>query len=131
MRAIDPRVTLPSLFFLFISYIIFLADTADLNLGLEIVKVIPYGDKVMHALLYGIMAMLLNYGLRYRTVWGVQLGALLVLQFATIEEFSQLFIDTRTFDTGDLLADLVGVILFSLARWKDSESEASAPNRRS
>ena len=116
------RVILPFGFFLFISYIIFLADTASLNLGLEIVKVIPYGDKVMHAVLYGMMAMLLNYGLRYRAVWGVQLGAIIVLTFATIEELSQIFIITRTFDMGDLMADLVGVVLFSFIKLQQGDS---------
>jgi hypothetical protein len=110
----NKRVLLPLSFFFFISYIIFLADTADLNIGLLIVKMIPYGDKVLHALLYGIMAILLNYGLRYKKIYRLQLGAVIVLTFATIEEFSQYFIATRTFDLGDLLADLVGITLFSL-----------------
>jgi len=122
MKRISLRVTLPFGFFLFIGYIIFLADTASLNLGLEIVKVIPYGDKVMHATLYGMMAMLLNYGLRYRAVWGVQLGAIIVLTFATIEELSQIFIITRTFDMGDLMADFVGVVLFSFIKLQQGDS---------
>lgn len=113
MRGISTRIAMPLGFFLFISYIIFLADTADLNYGLEIVKIIPYGDKFFHALLYGMMAMFLNYGLGRKKVYGMQLGSVLVLLFATAEEFSQIFIATRTFDLYDLLADVVGVILFS------------------
>lgn len=117
-RSILPtkRIMLPFGFFLFICYIIFLADTADLNYGLRIARVIPYSDKVMHALLYGMMAMFLNYGLGYKKIYGLQIGAVLVLLFATIEECSQIFIITRTFDFGDLLADVVGVTLFSLAK---------------
>lgn len=107
---------LPLGFFLFISYIIFLADTAELNYGLKIARIIPYSDKVMHALLYGMMAMFLNYGLGYKKIYGMLLGAVLVLLFATIEEFSQIFIITRTFDLGDLLADIVGVTLFSFVK---------------
>ena len=120
MKQIAWRIIYPLSFFIFISYIIFLADTADLNYGLVIVKMIPYGDKFFHALLYGMMAMFLNYGLEYRRVasYGVQLGAVIVLTFATVEEFSQYFIATRTFDLGDLLADIVGVVLFSLWRIK-------------
>jgi len=112
----NKRVMFPLSFFFFISYIIFLADTADLNYGLEIVRIIPYGDKFFHALLYGMMAMFLNYGLDYKKFYRVQLGAILVLTFAAIEECSQYFIATRTFDLGDLLADLVGIVLFSLGR---------------
>jgi len=116
MRETLTRFSLPFSFFLLLSYIIFLADTSSLNFGWEIVRVIPYGDKVMHAVLYGVMAMLLNYGLGYRTIHKFQLGTVIVLLFAVIEEFSQVFITTRTFDIGDLLADLTGVVLFSF--WK-------------
>ena len=116
MRGINVRITLPLSFFIFISYIIFLADTADLNYGLEIVRIIPYGDKFFHALLYGMMAMFLNYGLDYKKIYRLQLGAVIVLTFAAIEECSQYFITTRTFDLDDLLADIIGITLFSL--WK-------------
>jgi len=57
--------------------------------------------------------MLLNYGLSYKKVKGMQLGAIIVLSFAIIEEFSQIYITSRTFDLYDILADIVGVILFS------------------
>ncbi len=74
---------------------------------------IPYGDKLGHATLYGVMAMLLNYGLSYRKIKGLQLGAVLVLTFAILEEFSQIYIPSRTFDLYDILADIVGVLIFS------------------
>lgn len=113
---LNRKLLLPLGFFLLILYIIFLANTADYNMGFALVAYIPYGDKVMHALLYGLMALFLNYGLQYRRLWGMQWGALLVLAFATVEELSQLFVATRTFDLGDLLADLIGVTLFSWRR---------------
>jgi len=69
-------------------------------------------------LLYGIMAMLLNFGLGYKKRWGMQVGAMSVILFATLEEFSQMFIPVRTFDVGDLMADLLGVVLFSFIRFK-------------
>jgi VanZ family protein len=71
------------------------------------------------------MALALNYGLNFRTYklsgWGhpnLQIGAIIVLIFATIEECSQYYIPSRTFDLGDLLADFVGVVLFSIWRKK-------------
>jgi len=114
------KVTLPLGFFIFISSIIFIADNANYNFALRWVGAIPYGDKIGHATLYGVMAMLLNYGLSYRKVKGLQLGAVLVLTFAIIEEFSQIYIPSRTFDLYDVFADIVGVIIFSLLIKKEN-----------
>ena len=110
------KITLPLGFFIFISSIIFVADSASYNFALRWVGAIPYGDKIAHATLYGVMAMLLNYGLSYKKIKGMQLGAIIVLSFAIIEEFSQIYIPSRTFDLYDVFADIVGVIIFSLSR---------------
>ena len=141
MQTIHIRWFLPLSFFIFISYIIFLADTADYNFAFRVVGHIPYGDKMCHALLYGMMAFLLNYGLGFRRVLLPQhlqslhrikafsssrfkgalvnapyMGSIIVLTFATLEECSQYYIPSRTFDLWDLGADFVGVVLFSI--WK-------------
>ena len=133
MQSIQTRIFLPLSFFIFISYIIFLADTADYNFAFRVVGHIPYGDKICHALLYGMMAFLLNYGLGFRRVgflthqggqecppyrWYIPLGSIIVLTFATLEECSQYYIPSRTFDLWDLGADFVGVVLFSIWRIK-------------
>jgi len=115
---IQTRWLLPLSFFIFISYIIFLADTANYNFAFRTIGHIPYGDKIMHALLYGMMAGLLNWGLRYRRCcrYGVfvpYLGSMAVLFFAAAEEVTQYWIPSRTFDLGDLAADLLGVLLVS------------------
>jgi VanZ family protein len=119
------RFAIPFGFFLFISYIIFLADTADYNFAFRMIGHVPYGDKIMHALLYGVMAGLLNWGLGYRRCcrFGAiaiapYKGSVAVLIFAVIEECTQYYIPSRTFDLWDLAADFVGVILFSLWRVK-------------
>jgi len=111
------RILLPLGFFISILFIIFLADTADHNFAFRLIGHIPYGDKLMHGLLYGVMAFFLNYGLNYKTFKSFQLGAIVVLLFATIEEISQYWIPSRTFDLGDLLADFIGVLFFSFIRW--------------
>ena len=120
MIKIDTRWLLPLSFFIFISYIIFLADTADYNFAFRVVGHIPYGDKICHALLYGMMAFLLNYGLGFRKLNLMAItpymGSIIVLIFATLEECSQYYIPSRTFDLWDLGADFVGVVLFSI--WK-------------
>jgi len=120
MTKVTTRWFLPLSFFIFIGYIIFLADTADHNFAFRLVGHVPYGDKVAHAILYGVMAWLLNYGLKFKTAqFNMQIGSIIVLTFATLEEFSQYFIPSRTFDMGDLLADFVGVVLFSFLKIKE------------
>jgi len=120
MKLLNSRVLLPLGFFIFISFIIYLADTANYNFAFRLIGHIPYGDKVMHGLLYGTMALFLNYGLNYKSFKTLQMGAVIVLTFAILEEISQYWIPSRTFDLGDLLADVVGVVLFSFIRWKKS-----------
>ena len=116
------RILLPLGFFIFITFIIYLADTANHNFAFNLIGHIPYGDKLMHALLYGVMALFLNFGLKYKSYkwlgFNLQLGAVIVLVFATIEEISQYWLPSRTFDLVDLLADFVGVILFSFIIWR-------------
>ncbi len=112
------KITLPLGFFIFISSIIFIADSVNYNFALHWVGAIPYGDKIGHAVLYGIMALLLNYGLSYKKFKSVPLGSFLVLLFAIVEEFSQIYIPSRTFDIKDILANIIGVALFSLWRIK-------------
>jgi len=125
MSYTQTRWLYPLSFFIFISYIIFLADTADYNFAFHLVGQVPYGDKICHALLYGVMAFLLNYGLGFRKISliGVMaitpyMGSIIVLIFATLEEFSQYYIPSRTFDLWDLGADFIGVVLFSILRIK-------------
>lgn len=120
MKFMNTRVLLPLSFFIFISFIIYLADTADHNFAFRLIGHIPYGDKLMHGLLYGVMALLLNYGLNYKSYklfgFNMQVGALIVLTFAGLEEITQYWFPSRTCDVFDFVADTVGVILFSLWR---------------
>ncbi len=117
MRFINLRIILPLSFFLFISFIIYLADTADYNFAFRMIGHIPYGDKLMHGLLYGVMAFFLNYGLNYKAFNSLQIGGIIVLIFATLEEITQYWIPSHTFDLGDLLADFIGVLFFSFLQW--------------
>jgi len=100
-------------FFAFILWIIYEADTGASNIFLYVADLIPYGDKLGHIWLYGGLALLLNLLLKRRVVRinsvRLQLGSVLVLGFAVIEELSQGFFATRSMDGWDLLADLLGV----------------------
>jgi len=121
MKKINLRILLPLGFFIFIGFIIYLADTADHNFAFRLIGHIPYGDKLMHGFLYGVMALLLNYGLKFKSYkflsFNMQVGALIVLTFAGIEELSQYWLPSRTCDVWDFVADMVGVVLFSLIVW--------------
>lgn len=78
----------------------------------------PLGDKAGHFFLIGVMAFLLNHALAFRTApinrSRLQLGGLIVGVLITLEEFSQLWFSSRTFDTGDLLANWIGVLVAEL-----------------
>lgn len=129
MQIQQTRLMLPVGFFIFICYIIFLADTADYNFAFKMVGHIPYGDKIAHALLYGTMAFLLNVGLGFRKVGNIfYLSSIIVLTFAILEECTQYYIPSRTFDLWDVVADFVGVFLFSFAiknRYNNRDKELS------
>ena len=122
MKNVNLRIILPLSFFLFISFIIYLADTADYNFAFRVIGSIPNGDKLMHGLLYGVMALLLNYGLNFKSkkIFGfnMQVGAIVVLTFAGLEEITQYWLPSRTCDIFDFVADVVGVVLLSMIVWR-------------
>ena len=117
------KKVIAGLFFVFICGVIYLANTSQLDqayayIGVDhLVKLLPVKDKFGHFFLYGFLAFLFNMGLNYKSFsWKentFQLGALLVLSFAIIEEFTQLAIPAREFDFVDILADVLGIFLFS------------------
>ena len=112
------RICLPAAFFAFLVLIIYQADTAYYNFAFKMVGKIPYGDKIGHIVLYGIMAFLLNYGFRGRKWFKIQIGSLIVLLFSVLEEISQAYFPSRSFDWADIMASVVGIVLFTvLFQW--------------
>ena len=112
---------LTAIYILILAGIIFLADTNGTNY-FRFVRYIPYGDKVGHFGLMGMLSLLVNLALKARTiqVWKLNylLGSLIVSMIVLAEEFSQRFVSGRTFDAGDLLFDFAGIFLFGeLARF--------------
>lgn len=78
----------------------------------------PWGDKVGHFVLMGLLGFLLNLCLGLRR-WrpydlGLMIGSTVVALMATLEEISQLWFPSRRFDPWDLVADLAGLLLFDL-----------------
>ncbi len=111
------RYITPFAFFTFICWIIYEADMRSQNLLIAYASKIPFGDKLGHLALYGLLAFFLNYALNFKKVrrfgFDLQVGALLVLAFAFLEEGTQFFLPTRTFSLADALFDVIGVVVFS------------------
>lgn len=116
------KYLIPTLFFLFICWIIISADTATENVFVQFAHSLPYGDKMGHAFLFGLMAFLLNWAMAFHQIRVFQrpilLGSLIVLIFAIGEECTQLFFESRTFDGVDILFDIIGIGLISLLQLK-------------
>lgn len=108
------RICLPAAFFAFLVLIIYQADTAHYNFAFKMVGKIPFGDKIGHIVLYGIMAFLLNYGFRGKKWFKIQIGSLIVLVFSVLEEISQAYFPSRSFDWADIMASIVGIVLFTI-----------------
>ena len=90
--------------------------TADFRGLLKIT--IPNLDKAGHFLAMGLLAFLLNLAFHPKNEKRVRitslLGSLLVLPLCTLEEFSQKHLTYRSFSYGDLAADYLGIMVFSL-----------------
>lgn len=110
-------ITISSGFFLFIIWIIYLANTGQQSIFFDLVRLIPYGDKVGHLGLFGTLTLLANFASKFKVFKlgkiNVYWGSAAVIVFVTIEELSQHFMPTRTLDIFDYIADMVGILLFT------------------
>lgn len=119
--------SLAILFFAFIIWIIYLANTASDSIFFEWVKIIPYGDKLGHFFLFGILTLAFNLLFKLRCIrigkYQLYLGSIIVSLFVLIEELSQSQIPSRTLDLQDLFADALGIALFSfISYWISNHS---------
>ncbi|TKB49171.1 VanZ family protein [Ferrimonas aestuarii] len=122
-------------FFCFILWVIYLANTGQPNVLFQLVKMIPYGDKVGHLLLFGTLTLLANLALGFRVLSVNRLplywGTALVTVFVAIEELSQHFIPSRTLDMLDFIADIIGILLFTgLSKLLANHLRGSATDNR-
>lgn len=105
-----------ALFALVLIAIVTAADAGIAEPMFEIVRRVPWGDKLAHLLLLGVMSLLLNVSLeaaRFR--WGrlrPLKGTAILLVLAILEEVSQLAFEHRTFSYADLAANVVGIVTF-------------------
>lgn len=108
-------VTIAVVFFAFILWVIYLANTGGRSVFFDFIRSIPYGDKLGHICLFGFLTLVTIIGSKFRafSCGGFKLyyGAVLVGLFVVVEELSQAFIPSRTFDFVDLAADAVGIVI--------------------
>ncbi|QYJ90747.1 trypsin [Shewanella halotolerans] len=114
----------------FLVWLIVSADAGRTNPLFELAHAIPFGDKLGHMLLFGTLTLFAVVGSNFRRVsFGrlslgrlslgplevrPYLGAVVVAIVVIIEECSQQYFPSRSFDGYDLVADGVGILLFSL-----------------
>ncbi|MBU2923367.1 VanZ family protein [Colwellia sp. 1_MG-2023] len=105
-------------FLMFITWIIYLANTAQNSIFFELVARIPYGDKLGHFCLFGLLTLGVNFAFKLKSYtlisFNIYVGSTVVFFFVLLEELSQYFIPSRTLDITDVLADILGIITFSL-----------------
>ena len=126
-------IAIGSLFTCFIIWIIYLANTGDQSIFFTVVAHVPNGDKLGHVLLFGCLTFFAITGLKFRSVslgkFRIYYGILAVSTFVIVEEFSQMFIPSRTFDFMDLLANMVGILVSSAicVLWRRSSGIRTEP----
>lgn len=96
----------------------------------ELVRLIPYGDKAGHMLLFGFLTLFANVATSFGSIrigkvhcyW----GTIVVIVFVAVEELSQALIPTRTLDAADFAADMIGILVFTIisrniANWQSGQ----------
>jgi VanZ family protein len=99
-------------------WIVLMADTGHVNPFLLAIHTAPLGDKVLHALFAGGLALLTNLVLLSRpgASWRSLLaGGLIVMAACAVEEASNLLTPYRACDLGDLMANNLGILLLGCA----------------
>ncbi len=117
-------------FGIFLAGVVFLANT---QAGVfNFVNRIPLGDKWGHFILIGTMSFLIVLAC-WRSGW-VNNGRQLWLASAgfaclvTAEEFSQMWLPTRTFSYMDLTFNYLGIVCFGLVAWFIIRRSQTAPH---
>ena len=105
-------------FLSFIFWVIYLANTGQGSIFFNFVAAIPYGDKLGHFCLFGVLTFLVNTASKFKSKTllniDVYYGSVGVLIFVLLEELSQYFIPNRTLDASDFIASVIGVLAFTV-----------------
>jgi VanZ family protein len=94
---------------------------ADLGLlPVSWLRIVPDYDRLGHIVIYGIFYSVLSGFLDHRkitiSVFRISLAGLITGSVILMEEFSQLFINTRTFDLVDIYCGFLGLLISAHTR---------------
>ncbi|AKF10715.1 VanZ family protein [Sandaracinus amylolyticus] len=93
--------------------LVVLADTDRITPLLVFVHAVPLGDKLGHLVLIGLLALVVELATAGRVVSiaraPIRIGSAVVLALVVLEEISQRWVPARSFDYGDLAADVIGI----------------------
>ncbi len=117
----------------FIGLVIWLADIGSCQTICGPAKALPYGDKVGHFVLVGLLTAAVFFALSAKClsvrVWSYavqfSVAALAVTLFISLEELSQNWSPNRTADWADLFASYLGILTFELARSATGERSSA------
>jgi VanZ family protein len=112
-------------FLIFIIAVIVLADSGNLPRPIRAIYDFPNGDKLGHFILFGLLAFFIihaflsSFPSKSRGWTALSISLILALLIG-LEEFSQKFFPTRSFNLFDLLASYAGIVTFALLAvyWK-------------
>lgn len=100
-------------FVAFIAVTIYAANVGANHPGITLVRLLPYGDKVGHFVLWGLLTAIVNLAMPNRCIrfgrWPMPLGTVVLIVVVVAEESSQRWLDNRTLDAADLVANLLGI----------------------
>lgn len=104
-------------FIAFVLWVIYMANSGNNIIFFDLVKLIPYGDKLGHTMLFGLLTLGVNHAYFHgsnKVGWfRLYGGTILVSIFVCIEEYSQSYFPTRTLDLSDLVFSGIGISLFT------------------
>ena len=116
-----PRYALVAAVLLFLAFTVWIIHEANIgrdNALFVLVRSTPYGDKIGHFFLAGLLTIAANLLLRNRSWWlgsmPLPIGSLIVFAFVVAEESSQYFLPTRSLDIKDALANFAGILVFTI-----------------
>lgn len=114
-------------YLLFIVWAVLATDQGELPEPFMLVYKYPGLDKLTHFVLLGLMTYLLNISLANRQInlfsRSVLLGSAITFLLVILEEFSQLFISTRTSTWGDLASSTLGILIADWLSRKRQEQD--------
>jgi VanZ family protein len=98
--------------------IVLAADTGWLPHFVQQLHDLPFGDKVLHFTMFGLLALAANLALascgRRSLARAIVIGSIFVVFVATLEEYSNHFLSRRDWSLGDLTANYLGVVCLGM-----------------